>query len=46
MIKAEFDRTGIFNYQLQYRNVYGEPVTEQGITNVRMVSFDSLDSQT
>ena len=44
MIKAEFDRSGIFNYQLQYRNVHGEPVTEQGITNVRMVSFDSLDS--
>ena len=44
MIKAEFDRSGIFNYQLQYQDVHGEPVTEQGITSVKMVNFDSLDS--
>ena len=44
MIKAEFDQSGIFNYQLQYQAVDGESITEQGITNVRMVDFDSLDS--
>ena len=44
VIKAQFDHSGIFNYQLQYQDVHGESVTEQGITTVRMVDFDSLDS--
>ena len=44
VIKAQFDHSGIFNYQLQYQDVRGKSITEQGITTVRMVDFDSLDS--